>query len=146
MIAQGRNEIRAEIDYQYDAYKNLLCRLQKSYQDELFFLDKTIKEVKDDNKLSYEEKRDLVKPYENKIDETLVEEQNSQLLLFSCVYSFWEKTLQIICEYYQKKIVKKTRIKNEKEAINYSPKVKDYLSQLLDENTISQLPKPLCSI
>ena len=43
----------------------------------------------------------------------------------------------------KKKIVKKAGIKNEKEAVNYFPKVKDYLSQLLDENTISQLPKPL---
>lgn len=143
MIAQGRNGIRAELDYKYEAYKNLLCRLHRSYEDELICLHKTIKEIQNDNKLSYEEKKDLVKPYENIIEETLVEEQNSQLLLFSCVYSFWEKALQMICEYYQKKIVKKAGIKNEKEAVNYSPKVKDYLSQLLDENTISQLPKPL---
>lgn len=143
MIAQGRNEIKAEIDYMYDAYKSLLSRLQRSYQDELICLDKTIKEFRDDNKLSYEERRDFIRPYENKIDETLVEEQNSQLLLFSCVYSYWEKALQKICEYYQKKIVKKAGIKNEKISINYSPKIKDYLSQLLDENAISLLPKPL---
>ena len=71
-------------------------------------------DIQDDNNLYDEEKRDLIRPWEDKIDDTLNEEQNSRLLLFSCVYSFWEKSLQLICKYYHKNIIKKTGIKIQK--------------------------------
>lgn len=143
MIAKGRSLIRAEIDFMYETYKSLLVRLQSSYKENFIMLEKNIQDIKCDVKIPSEEKRDIIRTFEDILDQTQLEERNTQILLFSCVYSFWEKALQTICEYHNIKILKRIGKQDIEDTINYSPRIQDYLTHLLDEEEISKLPVTL---
>lgn len=57
MIAKGKTEIRAEIDFMFEAYKSLICRTEKSYQDDIDEIKSTIKSIDNDSSMEFEEKK-----------------------------------------------------------------------------------------
>ena len=137
MIAKGRTEIRAEIDFVFEAYKSLICRTEKSSQDDIDKIKNTIKSIEKDSSIEFEEKDSILNPYYEILEDTYQQVQKSQIVLFCGVFSFWEKSLYGLCKYYKISILKKDG------EINYVPKVEDYLNKLLNETQKAEIPKLL---
>lgn len=57
MIAKGRTNIRAEIDFVYDAYDSLIKRVENSYSKDIKNLEGIVQSIEANSNIDYEEKR-----------------------------------------------------------------------------------------
>lgn len=138
MFAKGRNHLEAEIDFMYDAYKGLIERVKMVYAKDLEDIRKSIESISSDASLDDEEKRTQIFPFLHVEIDIQSEELHSRVAIFTSIFSFWEKSLLQICNFYGK-IVKKDGCENP------TPQIKDYLEALLNNTDIQQLPETLIS-
>lgn len=137
MIAKGRTDIEADIDFMYEAYKSLIDRIECSYSKDIQTLKSIVQSIETDCNIDYEEKTSLLNPYFEAIDILNTQNQKAQTALFCSIYSFWEKSLLRLCQYYKKDIRKKDG------SVNYASRITDYLKALLEGELIANIPKAL---
>lgn len=135
MIAKGRTVAEAEIEFMYNAYKSLIDRIDLSYKEDIQHIEKLIQQIETDTAIEYEEKRSELDQYDQTLDTLIQQRNNSYIALFCGIYSFWEKSLNVISKYYKVEFYKKDG------SINYAPRITDYLKELLDKK--NYIPKVL---
>lgn len=99
MIAKGRTDIRAEIDFGYYAYSQIIKEKDSIISADMHYVDKEIESITNDFTIDFEEKSSLCKPYE---DAKLEMEDRYALfnrLMYCAIYSFWETSLCGILKY-----------------------------------------------
>lgn len=109
-IAKGSSTCSAERSFYIDTIRELINELQTAYSNSMASLQNTLVH------LEQEGNHDSCKQVQEAIDS--VEEKAIRLrnLIFSGLYTFWEKSLKEICSHYKLEIPAKR------------PEVKDYLS------------------
>lgn len=125
MIAKGRTNIRAEIDFVYDAYDSLIKRVENSYSKDIKNLEGIVQSIEANSNIDYEEKKTELDPYLGEIETLIGQNQKAQEAIFCGIYSFWEKSLYRLCQYYKIEVCKKNG------NTNYAPGIIDYLKVLL---------------
>jgi hypothetical protein len=134
MISKGKTNIRAEIDFMYEAYSSLISRTENSFHRDINEINDRIRGIKEQNNIEPEELSSLLRPYQEHLDDLRKQESHSMVVLFVGIFSFWERALYGICQYRKIKFLKKDG------SVNYAPKIDDFLSQLLNEGQRSSLP------
>lgn len=137
MIAKGRSNIEADIDFMYESYESLIERIEMSYKKDIQDIKDIIQSVKEDITIDYEEKQSILRPYFDALDTLNQQNIKSKNALFCTIYSFWEISLYELCKYYKVEFYKKNG------NINYAPRITDYLHELLNEEAIACIPKIL---
>lgn len=130
MIAKGKNQLSAEIDFMYETYTNLITRIKKTYQDDIRNIRKDILSIESDASIDAIEKQTLLSPYYSLEDKIFEESLNLTIGLFVSIFSFWEKSLLLCCKFFNKPITD-------------TSKIDKYLNALLEPEEIERLPKLL---
>lgn len=136
MFAKGRTDAEAEIDFMYSSYKSLIDRIEKSYKEEIQYIEKLIQQIETGTAVEYEERESELYQYYQTLGTLIQQRSNSYIALFCGIYSFWEKSLVMLCRYYKVEFYKNDG------SINYTPQIANYLEKLLDGQN-AYIPKVL---
>ena len=99
MRAKGRTTIRAEIDFGYSTYSQIIKEKKSIIRDDVKNVDKEIESIADDSTIEFEEKRSLCEPYEDAKFEMEDRYAVFNKLMYCAIYSFWETSLCGILRY-----------------------------------------------
>ena len=99
MIAKGRTTIRAEIDFGYSAYSQIIKEKEAIICDDIQYMDKEIESITHDSTIDFEEKSSLCEPYESTKLEMEDRYAVFNRLMYCAIYSFWETSLCGILKY-----------------------------------------------
>lgn len=100
MIAKGRTNIRAEIDFGYSTYSQIIKEKEAIICDDIQYMDKEIESITHDSTIDFEEKSSLCEPYESTKLEMEDRYAVFNKLMYCAIYSFWETSLCGILRYH----------------------------------------------
>lgn len=100
MFAKGRTTIRAEIDFGYNTYTQILKQNESIISANIQYMDREIDSISQDSTIDLEEKNSLCEPYDRTKQEMEKQYTLFNKLMYVAIYCFWETSLCGILRYH----------------------------------------------